>query len=371
MVLEYSGVVSASPVDVSNFGTSTASITITQANDMVVFATSEISGGGNPVQSGSYTSRFAGFGNYGGTERGIAVFDTLGVSAGAYSNGNASGGGCHPGSILIALKTSTTAGDGRVLTTRSTATYGVDWELPVTSGGTVTSIALSVPGEFSVSGSPVTGSGTFTISKATQSANLVYAGPSSGSAAAPIFRSIVAADLPLATTGAFGAVKPDATSITISSGVISASGGLSNPMTTAGDTIYGGTSGTPTRLPGGTTGQVLQTNGASAPTWVSNPYDVVVSLTGKPGAGATVLLLTFPRTVWFAGNFSGSAGTVGTNPTSTATYTVNKNGSSAGTIVVSTGGTVTFTTSGGTSLSFSSGDRMTILGSRFAGCHVV
>jgi hypothetical protein len=46
---------------------------------------------------------------------------------------------------------------------------------------------------------------------------------------------------------------------------ISASG-MTNPMTTAGDIIYGGTSGTPTRLGIGTTGYFLQA-GASAPSW--------------------------------------------------------------------------------------------------------
>jgi len=62
--------------------------------------------------------------------------------------------------------------------------------------GTVTSVALSAPAEFTVSGSPVTGSGTLTFTKANQNANLVYAGPSSGGAAAPTFRSLVAADIP-------------------------------------------------------------------------------------------------------------------------------------------------------------------------------
>jgi len=43
---------------------------------------------------------------------------------------------------------------------------------------------------------------------------------------------------------------------------------MSNPMTTAGDTMYGGASGLPTRLAGGTSGYVLTSNGAtSAPSW--------------------------------------------------------------------------------------------------------
>ena len=42
--------------------------------------------------------------------------------------------------------------------------------------------------------------------------------------------------------------------------------GMTNPMTTAGDIIYGGVSGSPTRLGLGTSGYVLQA-GASAPAW--------------------------------------------------------------------------------------------------------
>jgi hypothetical protein len=62
--------------------------------------------------------------------------------------------------------------------------------------GTVTSVGLSLPGIFSVTGSPVTTSGTLTASLATQTANIVWAGPTSGGAASPTFRSLVAADLP-------------------------------------------------------------------------------------------------------------------------------------------------------------------------------
>jgi len=94
--------------------------------------------------------------------------------------------------------------------------------------GTITSVALTVPSDKSVSGSPITSSGTLAISDNAQSANTIKAGPSSGSAATPGYRALVAADLPLATTGAFGAVKPDGTTITIASGVISSSGGGSS-----------------------------------------------------------------------------------------------------------------------------------------------
>ncbi|MBO7735556.1 MAG: hypothetical protein J6S67_23525 [Methanobrevibacter sp.] len=45
---------------------------------------------------------------------------------------------------------------------------------------------------------------------------------------------------------------------------IAAAGDMSNPMTTAGDIIIGGTSGAPTRLGVGTNGQVLTSNGTTA-----------------------------------------------------------------------------------------------------------
>ena len=68
--------------------------------------------------------------------------------------------------------------------------------------GTVSSVALTAPAEFNVAGSPIVGSGTFVLSKANETANTVWAGPTSGGAAQPTFRSLVTADIP----GGFPAV---------------------------------------------------------------------------------------------------------------------------------------------------------------------
>lgn len=62
--------------------------------------------------------------------------------------------------------------------------------------GTVTSVGLALPAEFTVSNSPVTSSGTLTGAWATQAANYVLAGPTTGPAAAPSFRALVAGDVP-------------------------------------------------------------------------------------------------------------------------------------------------------------------------------
>lgn len=56
----------------------------------------------------------------------------------------------------------------------------------------VSSIALAMPGIFSVSGSPGT---SITVSLATETANTIWAGPTSGGAATPTFRALVAADI--------------------------------------------------------------------------------------------------------------------------------------------------------------------------------
>ena len=61
--------------------------------------------------------------------------------------------------------------------------------------GSVTSVGLSLPNIFSVSGSPVTSSGTLTATFASQTANTVLAAPN-GSAGTPSFRSLVSGDIP-------------------------------------------------------------------------------------------------------------------------------------------------------------------------------
>lgn len=64
--------------------------------------------------------------------------------------------------------------------------------------GTVTSVALTLPAIFSVSGSPVTGSGTLSATLASQTANYVWAAPD-GTAGLPAFRLLTATDIPSLT----------------------------------------------------------------------------------------------------------------------------------------------------------------------------
>lgn len=87
--------------------------------------------------------------------------------------------------------------DGYVLTWNDSGGY---WEAQAPAGGTVTSVALAMPTDvFDISGSPVTGSGTITVTLDDQTANTVWAGPTTGSPAGPTFRALVADDLPAGT----------------------------------------------------------------------------------------------------------------------------------------------------------------------------
>jgi hypothetical protein len=111
------------------------------------------------------------------------------------------------GQIGIAAPAVSAAGQGRIYFDSTGNVFkvsengGAYVNLVGGGSGTVTSVGLSLPGIFSVSGSPVTTSGTLTATLATQSANTVFAGPASGSAAAPAFRSLVAADIPSISAG--------------------------------------------------------------------------------------------------------------------------------------------------------------------------
>jgi hypothetical protein len=101
--------------------------------------------------------------------------------------------------------------------------------------GTVTSIALSMPPEFSVSGSPITAAGTLTVGKLTEPANQVYAGPSSGAPGAPAFRSLVPADFPAGV----GTVTSVGHTLTVPASIMGAVT-VGQPVTTTGviaDTI--------------------------------------------------------------------------------------------------------------------------------------
>lgn len=75
------------------------------------------------------------------------------------------------------------------------------WEAATGSMGTVTGVGLTLPSIFTVTSPTITSSGTLSATLANQGANLIFAGPSSGAAVAPSFRTLVADDIPLISAG--------------------------------------------------------------------------------------------------------------------------------------------------------------------------
>lgn len=90
---------------------------------------------------------------------------------------------------LLLLALASISAFGQTPKTNSDVLFGTN------SGGTVTSVAVTMPSIITVAGSPITTSGTIAGTLATQSANTVWAGPATGSAATPTFRALVDADL--------------------------------------------------------------------------------------------------------------------------------------------------------------------------------
>ena len=104
------------------------------------------------------------------------------------------------GTLAIAWNTQTantvlagpTAGVAAVPTFRALVAADIGFSFVTSVGITLSGLSAL----FTVSGSPVTSAGSITLSIATALGNVVYAGPTSGPAAAPTFRSLVTSDIP-------------------------------------------------------------------------------------------------------------------------------------------------------------------------------
>lgn len=184
--------------------------------------------------------------------------------------------GTYPDPTVVAIQgyavASTGPTDGQILTYNGALSH---WEpADPANDGTVTSVDFIAPPIFTVAGVPITASGTITLGLATEAANAVWAGPSTGSPATPTFRTLVAADIP----------SLDAAKIT--SGEIPRS-----PLTTRGDLLTQNPNGTHVRLGIGAAARYLRSDGTD-PSWhtldfADLTYSGLVAGTVLRGTGLT------------------------------------------------------------------------------------
>lgn len=170
-----------------------------------------------------------GTGGAGGTATSIIAIGGLGAFVGLSGTQTISGDKTFSGNVTLGSgATATTPSNGDSSTKVATTAF-VQNAISSFGVGTVTSVGLSLPTSiFDVSGSPVTGSGTLSATLDTQTANYVWAGPTTGAAAAPTFRALVAGDLP-----------------DLSSSYLPISGGtISSNLTISGDLTVNGTTTT-------------------------------------------------------------------------------------------------------------------------------
>jgi len=173
------------------------------------------------------------------------------------------------------------------------------------ANATVTSVGLSLPSIFTVTNSPVTSSGTLTGTLATQTANYVFAGPTTGAAAAPTFRALVAGDIPALSY----APATSGTSILYGNG----SGGFSNVTVGSGLSFSAGTLSSTSSGGSVTTVSVASANGFAgtvANATTTPAITLTTSVTGLLKGNGTALSAATSGTDYSAGTSALATGIV-------------------------------------------------------------
>ena len=115
---------------------------------------------------------------------------TLPVARGGTGLASATASGLLYGNGTSALNVLAPGSNGQVLKlVNGTPSWATD-----SASGTVTSISVVGPSELTITGSPITASGTIALSWTSQASGTMLAGPTSGANAAPAFRNLVATD---------------------------------------------------------------------------------------------------------------------------------------------------------------------------------
>jgi hypothetical protein len=136
-----------------------------------------------------------GTGGAGGTATTVEAIGGIGAFVGLSGTQTITGNKTFSGTVALGSSATATTQSASDNSTKVATTAYVDSAVSSAGGGTVSSVALTAPSFLSVSGSPITTSGTIALSLASQTANYVFAAPN-GSSGAPTFRALVSADIP-------------------------------------------------------------------------------------------------------------------------------------------------------------------------------
>lgn len=226
------------------------------------------------------------------------------------------------------------------------------------SGGGLTSVGLSLPAMFTVSGSPLTTNGTISATLAPETANTVLAAPN-GSAGAPTFRVLALADIPAtgASTGYVLTYSGSAVGWSPAAGGGLTSVGLALPamFTVSGSPLTANGTITATLASETANTFLVAPNGSSGtPTfrtvvYADLPAEVQnslcqMTLPGTPNPSTKCLIVPIVQNTQVPANFAASSGYAYTNATSNSVYTVAYLRSGSTTTI----GTVTFSSGGHT-----------------------
>ena len=191
-----------------------------------------------------------------------------------------------------------TSGAGAVPTFRALTTADIP-ALPYGTG-TVTSVGLSLPSIIAVTNSPVTTSGTLTGTLTTQAVNSIFAGPSSGSAAAPTFRALTTADIPALAYGTGTVTSVSVVSANGLAGTVATA--TTTPAITLTTTITGLLKGNGTAI----SAAVANTDYVPLSTVITKTADYTITgtdtwiINNKTGSALT---LTFPAASSWTGRY--------------------------------------------------------------------
>lgn len=156
------------------------------------------------------------------------------------------------------------------------------------STGTVTSFSAgNLASLFTASVATATSTPALTFTAVSQSANIVFAGPTTGSAAVPTFRSLVDADVTgITTLSALVSVGTITTGVWTGTAVGPTKGGTGLTSYTTGDILYASATNVLSKLAVGSNGQVL-TLASGIPSWAAGGTTYTFS-TGLTNSSSTI-----------------------------------------------------------------------------------